>query len=128
MLISTEKYDQFLQTRCQIRALKKGYVIVSKNEKQHVFNKMAASNKNISPKIPMRRQILKYHYDNGITNPRILSELSNITLRQIYNQLPRLENNESLENRPGQGAKSVLKKEDRMRISSLASNHPKWSC
>lgn len=74
-----------------------------------------------------KRKCLLELWNNGTKNPKILSELTNTSLRACYNFKKRIESGKGVERSPGTGAPSKLMENDRRRILQLALWNPKLS-
>ena len=73
------------------------------------------------------RERLLVLYQAGVHIPKVLHQITNIPLRTIYNNLPRVKQQGRSGRMPGGGRPPSLDANNRRRVSSLAHSHPLWS-
>jgi transposase len=66
-------------------------------------------------------------YESGIKNPKVISKSVDLSIRQVYRIIERIECGEGVNPRPIRGRPRKLKTNDQKRISNLADSHPKYS-
>jgi hypothetical protein len=74
-----------------------------------------------------RRLRLENLYESGITNPRKLSDLTNIHLSNVYRNIKKIEEGKGIERQPGSGRPRILQANDRRRVYQIAKKNPYMS-
>jgi len=74
-----------------------------------------------------RRLRLENLYESGITNPRKLSDLTNIHLSNVYRNMKKIEEGKGIERQPGSGRPRILQANDRRRVYQIANKNPYMS-
>jgi transposase len=74
-----------------------------------------------------RQEILKFHYDHGVSSVKDLIKLSGLSRAQVYRYLPALKSGKKLNNKENSGRRRVLSSIDHNRIARVVVCHPTYS-